>query len=354
MRTSVGPLFTFILITKTNIFISLVQGEKFILRAELYRWLVSLETDKCTATDRKTIDRILQKLQQLGHCKCIDISVPVVTNLGRTRTTVVVLHPSIQSLTPELVSEIHDAWRSFEIHSRGKCSSRWREKNTGSVPVLEDVQRTQTHVSTERQTVSSEAMRANGFILAKMVRAKLLHSFLWDYLYGSSGCNDALSSEKDVIEPRDPHSTSKLFSLEATMKAIPVELFLQVAGSTKNFEDMIEKCKRGLCLSDLSIEEYKSLMDTHATGRLSLVIDILRRLKVWLLVASKLGLGIIYNQSFRIVPQFIHIIGSVLRPLHFKDHAQEECFISYSYWVQVVLNISKFVFDSTSLTRSYL
>lgn len=95
-------------------------------------------------------------------------------------------------------------------------------------------------------------------------------------------------------------------------------------------------------------------MDTHATGRLSLVIDILRRLKVWLLVASKLGLGIIYNQSFRIVPQFIHIIGSVLRPLHFKDHAQEECFISYSYWVQVVLNISKFVFDSTSLTRSYL
>lgn len=349
MRTSVGPLFTFILITKTNIFISLVQGEKFILRAELYRWLVSLETDKCTATDRKTIDRILQKLQQLGHCKCIDISVPVVTNLGRTRTTVVVLHPSIQNITPELVSEIHDAWRSFEIHSRGKCSSRWREKNTGSVPVLEDVQRTQTHVSTQRQTVSSEAMRANGFILAKMVRAKLLHSFLWNHLYGSSGSNDALSSE-----PRDPHSTSKLFSLEATMKAIPVELFLQVAGSTKNFEDMIEKCKRGLCLSDLSIEEYKSLMDTHATGRLSLVIDILRRLKVWLLVASKLGLDIIYNQSLRIVPQFIHIIGSVLHALHFKGHAQEECFISYLYWVQIFLNISKFVFNSTSLTRSYL
>nr|XP_011467426.1 PREDICTED: uncharacterized protein LOC101308114 isoform X2 [Fragaria vesca subsp. vesca] len=257
-----------------------LEGEKFILRAELYRWLVSLETDKCTATDRKTIDRILHKLQQLGHCKCIDISVPVVTNLGRSRTTVVVLHPSVQSLTPELVSEIHDAWRSFEIQSRGKCSSRWREKNSGPVPVLEDVQRTQTHLSAHRQTVSSEAMRANGFILAKMVRAKLLHSFLWEYLYGSSGSNDALLSGKDVIEPKDPCSTSKLFSLEATMKAIPVELFLQVAGSTKNFEDMIEKCKRGLCLSDLSSKEYKSLMDSHATGRLSLVIDILRRLKL--------------------------------------------------------------------------
>ncbi|XP_062008741.1 uncharacterized protein LOC133725476 isoform X1 [Rosa rugosa] len=286
-----------------------LEGEKFILRAELYRWLVSLETDKCTATDRKTIDRILQKLQQLGHCKCIDISVPVVTNLGRTRTTVVVLHPSVQSLTPELVSEIHDAWRSFEIQSRGKCSSRWREKNSGSVPVLEDVQRTQTHVSAQRQTLSSEAMRANGFILAKMVRAKLLHSFLWDYLYGSSGSNDALSFGKDVIEPRDPHSTRKLFSLEATMKAIPVELFLQVAGSTKNFEDMIEKCKRGLCLSDLSREEYKSLMDTHATGRLSLVIDILRRLKLIRMVCDHHS-----ENGFQVPPPMISAYALELKP----------------------------------------
>ncbi|XP_050381184.1 uncharacterized protein LOC126798301 isoform X2 [Argentina anserina] len=286
-----------------------LEGEKFILRAELYRWLVSLETDKCTATDRKTIDRILQKLQQLGHCKCIDISVPVVTNLGRSRTTVVILHPSVQSLTPELVSEIHDAWRSFEVQSRGKCSSRWREKNIGSVPVLEDVQRTQTHVSAHQQTVSSEAMRANGFILAKMVRAKLLHSFLWEYLYGSSSSYDALSSAKDVSEPRDPHNTSKLFSLEATMKAIPVELFLQVAGSTKNFEEMIDKCKKGLCLSDLSAEEYKSLMDTHATGRLSLVIDILRRLKLIRMVCDHRS-----EDGLEVLPPIISAYALELKP----------------------------------------
>lgn len=240
---------------------------------------MSLEKDKCTTTDRKTIDRILKKLQELGHCKCIHINVPVVTNCGRSRTTLVVLHPSIHSLTPELVSEIHDTWRSFEIQSRGQCSSsRW--KNSGSVPVLKDVQRTQNHASTDIRAMRSEAMRANGFILAKMIRAKLLHCFLWDYLCSSTGSDDALSSGKDFIELRNPHSSSKLFSLEAAIKAIPVELFLQVAGATKKIDDMLEKCKKGLCLSDLSAEEYKSLMDTHATGRLSLVIEILRRLKV--------------------------------------------------------------------------
>jgi len=65
-----------------------------------------------------------------------------------------------------------------------------------------------------------------------------------------------------------------------------VELFLQVVGSTKKYEEMIDKCKMGLCLSDLPPNEYKCLMDTLATGRLSLVIDILRRLKVFLLTVK--------------------------------------------------------------------
>jgi general transcription factor 3C polypeptide 1 len=258
--------------------IILVQDEKFILRGELYKWLVSLEKDKCTTTDRKTIDRILNKLQQQGHCKCIHINAPVVTNFGRSRITQVVLHPSIEGLSPELLGEIHDRHRSFEMQSRGQGSSRG--KNEGLVPVLKGVQRTENHVGSDVQAVRSEAMRANGFILAKMVRAKLLHCFLWDYLSSSAGSSDASSSEKHVYELNNPQSSCKLFSLEAAIKAIPVELFLQVVGSIQKFDDMIEKCKRRLLLSDLPIQEYKHLMDTHATGRLSLVIDILLRLKV--------------------------------------------------------------------------
>lgn len=262
--------------------IILVQDQKFILRGELYKWLVSLEKDKCTRTDRKTIDRILNKLQQQGRCKCIHINAPVVTNFGRSRMTQVILHPSVQSLSPELLGEIHDRYRSFEMQSRGQGSSRG--KNAGSVPVLNGVQRTQSLVVSDIQAVRSEAMRANGFILAKMVRARLLHCFLWDYLSSSAGSSDALSSEKHIFELNGPRS-SKLFSLEAAVKAIPVELFLQVVGSIQKFDDMIDKCKRGLLLSDLPVQEYRHLMDTHATGRLSLIVDILRRLKVYFLLA---------------------------------------------------------------------
>ncbi|XVF25204.1 hypothetical protein REPUB_Repub13aG0193100 [Reevesia pubescens] len=262
-----------------------LQDEKFILRPELYRWLVELEKDKSTKMDRKTVDRMLKKLQQQGHCKCMHINVPVVTNCGRSRITQVVLHPSVEALHPELLSEIHDRLRSFEMQVRGRGSSKL--KNNDSVPVLDGVQRTLSHVVSDAKAAKSEAMRANGFVLAKMVRSKLLHGFLWGFLSSSHGWDDALSLEKHLHDQKNLHGSCILFSLEAAIKAIPLELFLQVVGSTLKFDDMIDKCKKGFCLSDLPIEEYKLLMDTQATGRLSLLIDILRRLKLIRLVPGE-------------------------------------------------------------------
>ncbi|XP_031385075.1 uncharacterized protein LOC116198940 isoform X1 [Punica granatum] len=255
-----------------------VQEEKFILRAELYKWLVSLEKDKCTTMDRKTIDRIVNKLQKQGHCKCVEISVPSFTNCSRNRRTQVILHPSVEHLSPPLLSEIHDRLRSFEMQSRGHGSSK--SKDCESVPVLEGVQRIQSSVGSDATSnTKHEAMRANGFVLAKMIRAKLLHCFIWDYLHSLPDNNlDILSSASN------PHSSYWLFSLEEAIKAIPVELFLQVAGSAQKFDDMMEKCRSGLRLVDLPVEQYRILMDTLATARLSLVIDILRRLKLIRLV----------------------------------------------------------------------
>ncbi|KAL5757388.1 hypothetical protein ACOSP7_019999 [Xanthoceras sorbifolium] len=260
-----------------------LQDDKFILRAELQKWLVSLE-DKGTTMDRKTVLRILTNLQQQGHCKCLNINVPVLSNCGRSRITQVVLHPSVQNLTPDLLSEIHDRVRSFEMQVRGG-SSRWKKND--SVPVLDGVQRNQSRVESDDKAIRSEAIRANGFVLAKMVRAKLLHNFLWSYLSSSPGSDDALSSGEHVPDFKSTHSSCKLFSLKTAIKNIPLELFSQVAGATHKIDDMIDKCKRGLCLSDLPVQEYKRLMDTLATGRLSVIIDILRRLKLIRLVANE-------------------------------------------------------------------
>jgi len=221
--------------------------------------------------DRKTIDRILNRLQEEGLCNCMNISVPNVTNCGRNRSSVVVFHPSVQSLTRDVVGEIHDRIRSFELGLRSQNLSK--RKSNELIPILNDVQRGQTNVDLDARASKSGAMRANGFVLAKMVRVKLLHCFLWDYFSSLSSWDNAFSSIHD-------QKSDNLFALEDAFKAMPLELFLQVVGSTQKADDMMKKCKQVMRLSELPGEEYKLLMDTLATGRLSMLIDILRRLKV--------------------------------------------------------------------------
>lgn len=262
----------------------LVQDERFILRSEITRWLSSFEKSKTTKLDRKTIDRILAKLQEQGLCKCITVHSPVLTEYSRTKDSTVVVHPSV-SLSPELFDDIQDKVRSFNNFIRSKSTSH--QKNDELIPVMEGIQKSQSLLIPGQRAGKAESIFANGFILAKMIRAKLLHSFLWDYLHSSASHDDALSSKICVNQlTNNPHSSSKPFSLESAIKAIPVELFSQVVGCTNKYEEIVEKCKLGLRLSDLPLEEYKRLMDTCATGRLSLVIDILRRLKVFTLTVQ--------------------------------------------------------------------
>ncbi|KFK36232.1 hypothetical protein AALP_AA4G095200 [Arabis alpina] len=256
-----------------------LNEEKFVLRAELHKWLLSLEKERSSKVDRKTIDRILNRLQQEGLCKCMAVSVPNVTNCGRNRSSVIVLHPSVQRLTPDVVGEMHDRIRSFELGLRGQNLSK--RKSNEPIPVLNDIQRGQTNVDLDARASKSGAMRANGFVLAKMVRVKLLHCFLWDYFSSLPGWDHAFSSVHD-------HKFDNLFALEDAFRAMPLELFLQVVGSTQKADDMMKKCKQVMRLSELPSEEYKLLMDTLATGRLSMLIDILRRLKLIRMVSSRL------------------------------------------------------------------
>ncbi|CAH9114788.1 unnamed protein product [Cuscuta epithymum] len=262
--------------------LKMLQDEKILIKPDLHRRLDSLQN---RAIDRKTLERCLNKLQQEGHCKCIHVSVPVVTNCGRTRTTEVVLHPSLCTISPEVLGQIHEKLRSFETQVRSQCQSRL--KNVQTIPILNDVQRIPKGTKLDSQTEKLELMRANGYVMAKMVRTKLLHIYLWGYISIPLGFDDFLSSCKHGYDMKNPHSTCRLINLDAAIKAMPLELFSQIVGSTQKFEDMMEKCRDGLCLLDLPPQEYKCLMDSRATGRLSWLIDILRRLKLIRLVSGE-------------------------------------------------------------------
>ncbi|MED6195389.1 hypothetical protein PIB30_037403, partial [Stylosanthes scabra] len=301
---------------RANRILERLKNERFILRSEMSRWLTSLEKDK-SKVDRKTIDRILNKLQEHGLCKCITVHSPVVTEYSKTKDCIVVVHPSI-SLTPELFDAIQDRVRSFDMELRSKSISH--KKDDESIPVMEDIQRAKSHVAPDLGVSKADVMRANGFVLAKMIRAKLLHTFLWDYLHESASHSDPLSYLNN-----NPHSSSKLFSLETAIKAIPVELFLQVVGSTQRFEEMIEKCKKGVRLSDLSTAEYNCLMDTNATGRLSKVIDILRRLKLIRMVTDMQSRGEVntahtFSHMLELKPYIEEPLSSGATSLNFMSH----------------------------------
>ncbi|XP_023749005.1 uncharacterized protein LOC111897275 isoform X1 [Lactuca sativa] len=265
-----------------------LQEEKVLIKPELHRVLESLENldNKHTMMDRKTLERSLNKLQEDGHCKCISFAIPSVTNCGRKRTVDVILHPSVYK-AEDLSDIVHEKIRSFEKLIRTQCFPRHTNSKSKSIPVLNNVERIPT--TNDVQSEAFIAMRENGFVLAKMVRAKLLHVFLWEYLTGVPGWDDSisiLSGEEDDVN-KNPYSSCKLFELDAAIKAMPLELFLQVAGSAVKLDSMIEKCRNGIRLSDLSIPEYRSLMETRATARISYVIDILRRLKLIRLIGGE-------------------------------------------------------------------
>lgn len=67
---------------------------------------------------------------------------------------------------------------------------------------------------------------------------------------------------------------------------MPVELFLQVIGSTKTLIELEPYCNKDLRISDLPEADSSSLFGSHANSRLSWLIDVLRRLKVNRVVLS--------------------------------------------------------------------
>ncbi|KAL9671326.1 hypothetical protein QQ045_008894 [Rhodiola kirilowii] len=256
-----------------------LQEDKFIIKHELHKWLEGLEKEKHSSMDRRTLDRLLQKLQDQGLCKCWKVSVPFSSNCRRQGTKDVVSHPSVQR-TPEIAAQILEKIR---LHERECRRGAVKLKDDLAVPVLDGVHTVPKRIITDEKIGKSEIMQANGFILSKMIRAKLLHIFLWKHLSEALEWNDILPWRKPGHELNYPRRTCKLFVMDDAIKAMPVELFYQVAGSTYKIEETTRSC---MCLKDLPVQEYKNLSDSLTMKRLSGVFDILRRLTLIQLVTE--------------------------------------------------------------------
>ncbi|EFJ22952.1 hypothetical protein SELMODRAFT_415980 [Selaginella moellendorffii] len=256
-----------------------LQEEKYVVRAELHRWLESISNRK-TMMDRKTLTRTLQKLQREGRCKCILLSMPGSTNCGRKRTAEVVLLPSVK-VEPDLLSVIHERIRKFDMESRGHGLPR-EKASVNTVPVLTGLRRMKVKhkkapLLSQIDAAKTVALQANGFVPAKMVRARMLHYFLWNYT------NDFLDEDMG-LEFGTPRLTDgrgyRVFGLMAAVQSMPLELFLQMVGSNRVIDNLTERCRQGMRLRDLPEGEQVILLENSAGGRLAWLVDILRRLKL--------------------------------------------------------------------------
>lgn len=243
---------------------------------ELHKWLERLEKKDGKIMDRKTLTRTLNMLQQEGRCKCIKVSVPLVTNYTRSRLIDVILHSSVGDLSPELVDQFRIRQRNFDTESRAGAAAKVKQsQHMAVVPGLRISRRVKVC-----KPLLLEAMYANGFIGAKMIRAKLFHKFLWVYVKSLPKWCTTFDSAKEGHYDKSLNQSCLLFSMEAATKEMPLELFLQVVGSAKKIDNMITWCRLGKTLSEIPTEEYNQLMDTHAKGRLSRLVNILDKLKV--------------------------------------------------------------------------
>lgn len=124
-----------------------LQDEKFILKRELYGWLVNLEKEKGMTMCRKTMDKILKKLEHQGLCKRVHMN----DSPSCSRSAEVVLHPSVS--TESISAELKEKIRSFKQPKR----------------VLV---KTLDPMCPDPQTPRTEAAQAYGSTLGNMVRAK--------------------------------------------------------------------------------------------------------------------------------------------------------------------------------------
>jgi general transcription factor 3C polypeptide 1 len=251
-----------------------MQKKNFVLMVELRKWLERLEKENGKLMDRKTLIRTLNKLQQEGSCKCTKVNVPVVTNYTGSRSVDVILSPSVKVMSPELVDQIRNRLRKFDSQSRSGAAAKLKQKQRmAAIHGLSVQCRAKV-----KKIPTSEAIHANGFIGAKMTRAKLLHKFLWKYVSRLPDWCKLSDCAKEGQHDMKVNQSCQLFSITSAIKEMPLELFLQVVGSAK-IDSIVTKCS-GKTLSEIPTSVYNQLMGTHAKGRLSRLINILDKLKV--------------------------------------------------------------------------
>ncbi|GAQ83288.1 hypothetical protein KFL_001420130 [Klebsormidium nitens] len=165
-----------------------LEKDKFIIRSTLSRWL-ALEMGRDKPLDFKLVTRTLTDLQTEGLVKGVLITVPDAGDPSKSRPVEVVI-PGDFEPDQEFADFIGKTARGVERISR---QTGFQTKKAVTAPATVTVERLENYKAlhqrkreaAEKNLDMQNAMKHNGYLYSKALRARALHLYLWQHVFGS-------------------------------------------------------------------------------------------------------------------------------------------------------------------------
>lgn len=349
--------------------------------------------------DRKTIDRVIHRLTSDQKIKKIKVS--VLPKSGGEPKQVDVLIRNDLVINSELLQRIRQANRVFSSSCRQrshvKILSQIQEAKGQPIPVIKNLTRLTPssyrpiQPKSTPQGESCHQVHRNGFIQAKMVRAKLLHNLICR-LVGLAGFQPILEASEDTYQepgfPRfvDPtfiektqttdsssfpdsksyrfakttredqsssisnfegvkceSSNSHSFTPRQLWDALPTDLYLQIVGSNQNCDELISQSGSNLRMDQVPVEKQVLLVDRGSRNRLAELLELLCRME---LLEKTIGAGSSSGSGLMEYSQFIvYTTGTLEEPVVSTD--------TTGSITQISKKLVKFCFDSLDQLESF-
>jgi len=243
--------------------------------------------------DKRTILRTATKLEQAGKLTIVKLNIPRMTGTPMTKT--LFLHPSLNKESPEVLKFIENI--KDRVYFIGTAPAKPMANPIAHGITVERFSTTGIKIDPsqkESQIMGLAIAQQYGWINAKMIRAKLLHQFIWTYIHTSPSTTMPFVSGESFI---DYNKNGGIFPTKILFRQIPFSLYLKIIGLT-TIRPEIDNFIKIPNVKNMTIEnlpEYIRTIIFSSSGRfrrsLKQLIDILLQLQILAIPSTTVDTG---------------------------------------------------------------
>ncbi|KAI9095507.1 hypothetical protein DFS34DRAFT_595054 [Phlyctochytrium arcticum] len=236
--------------------------------------------------DRRTLTRTAAALQNDGLLQILTVSIPHIN--GEPTTRRLLLDPSLDPKDPAVSAYVNMI--ADRVTLSGALGQQTRGVGLRDIPsrTAVDVQRTKGPGATTERALDDRSRRDHtdfwlttaqqfGFVSAKMVRARLLHKWLYEFVENNTRA--AARSQEMVDSPRE---MGWIFHTAMLFKDFTFDMYLKLIGQTSTTDAMEEHLNderlRSLQIAELPLSIRISILGGRFRRQLKHLLDILETL----------------------------------------------------------------------------